>query len=221
MDRQEIDTPALLIDLDVLEKNIKTMADYYSSNKGAALLPHQKGHRLPIIARKQIDAGAVGVSMTSLGLAEYFVQCGIDRILITAEIYGKNKIRRLCHLSKNANITASVDNIENARQISDEARANDAKVDVAVELYAGTRSCGVDLANTKAFVKEITQFEGINFKGLWYHGKEARIKSFDERRRDHFETLEKIATLKDEIEDSGITVEMLSAGHTCTWNITP
>ena len=92
MDKEEIDTPALLIDLDALEKNIKTMADYYRGKKGAALLPHQKGHRLPIIAKKQIDAGAKGVSMTSFGLAEYYVNCGITKILITSEIYGRNKI---------------------------------------------------------------------------------------------------------------------------------
>jgi D-serine deaminase-like pyridoxal phosphate-dependent protein len=56
-DKEEIDTPALLIDLGVLDKNIRTMADYYRGKKGAALRPHQKGHRLAAIARKQIDGG--------------------------------------------------------------------------------------------------------------------------------------------------------------------
>jgi 3-hydroxy-D-aspartate aldolase len=221
MEKQEIDTPALLIDLDALERNIRTMSDYYRAKRGAALIPHQKGHRLPIIAKQQIDAGARGVSMTSLGLAEYYVQCGIDRILITAVICGRNKVRRLCNLSKQASITASVDDVENVRQISDQALANGTKIDVAVELYAGKMSCGVEFDKTKSFVKEIARFRGVNFKGLWYHGKESAIKTFAERRRLHFETLDRIARLKDEIEDTGIAVEMLSAGHTCTWNITP
>ena len=86
MDKEEIDTPALLIDLDALEKNLRTMGDYYRRKKGSALRPHQKGHRLPIIAKKQLKAGAKGISMTSLGLAEYYVNCGIDDILITSEI---------------------------------------------------------------------------------------------------------------------------------------
>ena len=58
MDKEEIDTPALLIDLDLLDKNIGIMADYYGRKKGAALRPHQKGHRSPMIARRQIEAGA-------------------------------------------------------------------------------------------------------------------------------------------------------------------
>lgn len=83
MAKEEIVTPALLIDLDVLDRNIRTMADYYRGKKGASLRPHQKGHRLPAIARKQIDAGANGVSMTSFALAEYYASQGVRNILIT------------------------------------------------------------------------------------------------------------------------------------------
>jgi len=223
MDKEEIDTPALLIDLDVLEKNLKTMADYYRGKKGAALLPHQKGHRLPIIAKKQLDLGAKGVSMTSLSLAEYYVNCGItDNILITSEIYGANKIRRLCSLSKHADVTVGVDNILNVKQLSEMALANNTRINVAVELYMGVESCGVEIAEAKSFVKEITKYRGVNFRGLWWHqGSLAEIRSWKERRKAHFETLDKIAELKDEIEDAGIDVEMLSGGYTCTWNMTP
>lgn len=222
MDKEEIDTPALLIDLDVLEKNIKTMADYYRGKKGAALLPHQKGHRLPIIAKKQLDAGARGVSMTSLGLAEHYVNCGITDILITNEVYGRNKIRRLCNLSKYADITVGVDNVKNVRQLSDVALANSTIINVAVELYMGKRSCGVEIGEVKSFVKDIVKFKGVSFKGLWWHqGALGGIKNWKERRKAHFETLDKVAVLKDEIKDIGINVEMLSGGFTCTWNITP
>ena len=222
MNKEDIDTPALLIDLDALEKNIKTMADYYRSKKGAALLPHQKGHRLPIIARKQLASGAVGVSMTSLGLAEYYVNCGITDILITSEVAGVNKIKRLVSLSKHANITVGVDNLENAKQISEIAIANHTKVNVAVELYMGRVSCGVEIEEAKRFVKDLVKFRGINFKGFWWHqGTLSAIKSWEERKRRHFETLDRVAALKDEVEDAGINVEMLSGGYTCTWNITP
>ncbi len=222
MDKEGIDTPALLIDLDALERNIKTMADYYRGKRGAALRPHQKGHRLPIIARKQLDAGAKGVSMTSFGLAEYYVDCGIADILITSEVYGRNKIRRLCSLSKHADVTVGVDNIENARQLSEKALANNTKINVAAELYMGATSCGVEIGETKSFVKEIVKFRGLNFRGLWWHqGALGSIRSWEERRKAHFETLDKVATLKNEIEDAGINVEMLSGGFTCTWNITP
>jgi len=222
MNKEEICTPALLIDLDVLDKNIKTVGDYYRGKKGAALRPHQKGHRLPIIARKQIEAGAKGVSMTSLGLAEFYVNSGIDDILVTSEIYGKNKIASLCGLSKHSNITVGVDNLENVRQLSNAALANNARINVAAELYMGRGSCGVKIEEVKSFVKEIQNFRSVNFKGLWWHdGHLASIKKFEERRKAHFETLDKVAMLKDQITDAGIDVDMISGGYTCTWNITP
>jgi len=222
MDKEEIDTPALLIDLDVLEKNIKTMADYYRGKKGAALRPHQKGHRLPIIAKKQIVVGAKGVSMTSLGLAEYYVNCGVTDVLITSEIYGRNKIRRLCSLSKHADVTVGVDNVENVRQLAEAALANRTKINVAIELYMGMGSCGVEIEEVKSFAKEILKSKGVNFKGLWWHqGALGGIRSWKERKMAHFETLGEVAILKDELEDVGIGVEMLSGGYTCTWNITP
>ena len=222
MEKEEIDTPALLIDLDVLEKNLRIMADYYHGKKGAVLLPHQKGHRLPIIAKKQLDLGAKGVSMTSFSLAEYYVNCGISNILITSEIYGENKIRRLCSLSKHADVTVGVDNILNVRQLSEMALANNTRINVAVELYMGPSSCGVEIEEAKSFVKEITKYRGVNFKGLWWHqGSLSKIRDWEERKKAHFETLDKVAELKDEIEDAGINVEMLSGGYTCTWNMTP
>jgi len=222
MDKEEIDTPALLIDLELLEKNVKTMAEYYRGKKGTTLRPHQKGHRLPIIAKKQIGAGAKGVSMTSFGLAEYYVNCGISDILITCEIYGGNKIKRLCSISKHADVTVGVDNIENVRQLSTAALGSDTKINVAVELYMGASSCGVKIEEAKSFVKELIKFKGVNFKGFWWHqGSLADIINWQERKKAHFETLNKIALLKDELDDEDISVEMLSGGFTCTWNITP
>ena len=166
MSKEEIDTPALLISLEVLEENINTVANYYRQKKGAALLPHQKGHRLPIIGKKQINAGAIGVSMTSFGLAEYYVNCGFTNILITSEVYGRNKLRRLCNMSKQTEVTVGVDNMENIKQLSEIARLNSTKINVAVELYMGTGSCGVKIEETKAFVREIMKFNGVDFKGF-------------------------------------------------------
>lgn len=218
---EELDTPALLINLDALEKNIMTIAEYYRK-KNAVLLPHQKGHRLPIVARKQIDAGAVGVSMTSLGLAEYYVHSGIKDIFITSEICGDNKIRRLCSLSRHANIIVSVDSIENAKHLSEMAIENGTKINVCVELMTSEIGAGVEFSKAKSFVRELVKFQGLNFLGLWEHqGELGEIKSWNLRKEEHFRTLDKITQLKCEIEDSGIDVKMVSSGFTCTWNITP
>jgi len=221
MRKEELPTPALLIDLDLLEKNIRTMSEYYRGRKNAGVIPHQKGHRLPIIARKQLEEGAKGVSMTSLGLAEYYVQSGIDNILITSEICGRAKIAKLCGLSKQANIVTGVDSLENIRQLSEAALENHTVIKVAPEMYDGTGSCGVKASKMKDFVKELNNHRGIEFEGFWHHGQESNIVKFSERRSAHFKTLDEMARLKDEMEDSGIEVRLLSAGYTCTWNITP
>ncbi|GAG23550.1 unnamed protein product, partial [marine sediment metagenome] len=115
-----------------------------------------------------------------------------------------------------------VDNIENVRQLSEAALADSTKINVAVELYMDTESCGLEIVDAKSFVKEMVKFKGVNFKGLWWHqGTLAGIRSWKERRKAHFEVLDKVAILKDELQDVGIDVEMLSGGYTCTWNITP
>ena len=222
MNKHEIDTPACLIDLDVLEKNIRTMSEYYQMTKSASLRPHQKGHRLPIIARKQLKRGAVGVSMTSLGLAEYYVQSGIGNILLTTEVYGAHKIRRLCDLSKQADITVGVDDIRNAEQLSEQALRNGTRMKIGVELYMGAGSCGVEIEKAESFVKQVFKLQGVVFNGIWWHqGSLGSIRDWDERKREHFKTLDRVTELKDNIEDAGIDVPMVSGGFTCTWNITP
>jgi len=224
IEKEEIDTPALLIDIDLLEKNIKTVADFYRGKKGSALRPHQKGHRSPMIAKKQIDAGAKGVAITSFELAELYINFGIKDILVTSEIYGKNKITRLCNYSKHGNITVGVDNIKNVKQLSNMALSQNTKINVALELYMGLGSAGLKKWEKKAlpFVKETVNYKGINFKGIWWHqGSLGSIFNWDERKKSHFETLDKVAVLVDEITDKGIEVEILSGGHTCTWNMTP
>jgi D-serine deaminase-like pyridoxal phosphate-dependent protein len=169
-----------------------------------------------------LNLGAKGVSMTSLSLAEYYVTCGIPNILLTCEIYGKNKIERLCSLSKYADVTVGVDNILNVKQLSEISLANNTRINVAVELYMGPTSCGVEMKEAKSFVKNIMKYRGVNFRGLWWHqGTLSQMRSWEERRKAHFYTLDKVAELKDEIEDVGINVEMLSGGYTCTWNMTP
>jgi D-serine deaminase-like pyridoxal phosphate-dependent protein len=219
---EEIPTPALLINLEAMDKNLGIMAKYYESKPFASLLPHQKGHRLPIIARKQISAGAKGVSITSLGLAEYYTNCGIKDILITNKIYGDNKIKRVCQLSKEASIILSVDNVRNIKHISEIALSKNTRIDIAAEIYMGTGSSGIEIDKADSLTRNIVKYKGVNFRGFWWHQNSlASIKNFEDRKNRHFNTLNKVATLKDEIEDAGINVEMLSGGYTCTWNITP
>ncbi|MFP3950547.1 MAG: alanine racemase [Candidatus Bathyarchaeia archaeon] len=162
--------------------------------------------------------------MTSLGLAELYINFGIEDILLTSEIYGANKIRRLCNYSKHGEITVGVDNIDNVRQISNIARANNTKVNVALELYMGQGSAGVKNWEEEALplAKIIDDYSGVDLRGVWWHeGSLSRITDWQERKEAHFKTLDNVATLVSEMEDAGINVDLVSGGFTCTWNITP
>jgi len=142
-------------------------------------------------------------------------------MLITSEIYGKSKVDRLCGLAKQANIIVSVDDFKNVRQLSQAALDKHTLIKVAGELYGGRSSCGVQFSQMKDFVKNLRDYRGVQFEGLWHHGQESNIVKFSDRKAAHFKTLDEMARVKDEIEDAGTEVPFLSAGYTCTWNITP
>jgi len=89
--KTEIDTPALLLYMDAAERNIAKMADFFS-DKPCKLRPHIKTHKLPLIAHKQIDAGAIGITCAKLGEAKVFLESGIKNVLIANEIVGEKKI---------------------------------------------------------------------------------------------------------------------------------
>ena len=118
----EVDTPALVIDADAMERNIARMAEFFAGSR-AKLRPHAKTHKSPIIANKQIKAGAVGATCAKLGEAEALAAGGVNDVLIANQIVGAHKIGRLVRLGRQIDMAAAVDNIDNARQISDAAVA--------------------------------------------------------------------------------------------------
>src|SRR5512136_1100365 len=118
--KTEIDTPALLLDMGVVERNIKRMADFFS-DKPCQLRPHIKTHKLPLIAHKQIEAGAIGITCAKLGEAKIFLESGIKNVLIANEVVGNIKIQRLVNLSSYGDLIVCVDHHENARDISEAA----------------------------------------------------------------------------------------------------
>jgi len=224
--KQDLDTPALLIDIDLLEANIKTMADYFRTAK-AKLRPHVKTHKIPTIAHMQIAAGAIGVTCQKLGEAEVFAQAGIKGILVSNQIAGEEKIRRFIELSRWADVTVGIDNLEVARQISDAAVAAKVTAKVAVEVWMGR--CGVEPGEPALdFVKKLVQLPGLKFMGLWEHlaGNVASgenivaEKSWAKRKEATVRDLERFLETKHMIEKSGIPVEIFSGGYTATYDIT-
>ena len=126
----ELETPALVIDMDVAESNIERLQQWGRDNN-MDIRPHSKTPKTPLFARKQIEAGAIGVCCAKVGEAEVLVDSGVDDILITSEIVGASKIARLAAIAGRAKITVVLDDEANARDISDAAQAAGSRVGVA------------------------------------------------------------------------------------------
>ncbi len=138
----DIDTPALVVDLDAFERNLDLMANA-ARGAGIALRPHAKAHKCPDIAHLQIERGAVGICCQKVDEAEAFVAAGIRDVLVTNEIVGAAKLARLAALARDATIGVLVDDAANVRHLGAAARAAGATLDVLVEIDVGMHRCGV------------------------------------------------------------------------------
>jgi 3-hydroxy-D-aspartate aldolase len=176
---EEVDTPALILDLDAFEKNLSIMK---SSLKGKAVRvrPHAKTHKCPEIARRQIADGAVGVCCQKVSEAEALVEGGIADVLVSNEVVGAPKIARLAELSRHARLGVCVDNAQNLAQIA----ATGAKLDVYVELEVGMERCGVPPGEAAvALIQNVVQSPNLRFAGLHaYHGRAQHYRTMEERR---------------------------------------
>ena len=216
---EQIDTPAMIVDLDIAEANIRDMQKIVSSG-GAAMRPHTKTTKSAYWALKQIEAGAIGVCCAKVGEAEVMVEGGVYDIFITSEIVSASKIARLAALARNANIKVVVDNASNAREISNAAVAAESRVGILIDVNLRLNRCGVEPGDpTTTLAKIVDDLPGLRFDGL--NGYEGHIFGFgDERIPEAHKALEKLQFAVAEVESAGLHVSTVSAGGTSTHDIT-
>ena len=220
--KEQIETPALLIDLDIFEQNIRIMADYMKDKK-AKLRPHYKTYKCPIISHKQINAGAKGVTCATLGEAETLVLAGINDVLIANQVVDPIKIYRLATLSHgDAKIAVAVDNMENIADLSAAASKVGSTIYALVEIDVGAHRCGVNTPEEALkLAKEIVRAEGLAFEGLQaYAGQLSHNPDIKERRLGVKKKGIKVERIKTVLEQNGISVNQISGGGTGTYNIT-
>lgn len=213
----ELDTPALLLDMDVVESNVKKMAAN-CREWGVSLRPHGKTHKSPEIARLQIEAGAVGICCAKLGEAEVQVDGGIDHILITSEIIGAAKVRRLIALAERTHVMTVVDDLLGAQALSAAAVAARITLDTLVDVNVGMGRTGI-LAGPAAceLALAVASLPGLRFAGLQgYEGNLQFLNPAAERGREVAASMERLLDTKKRIEDAGIPVERISTGGTGT-----
>ena len=216
----DIDTPALVVDLDAFERNLDLMANAAHS-AGVALRPHAKAHKCPDIADLQIERGAVGICCQKVDEAEAFVTAGVRDVLVTNEIVGAAKLARLAALAKDATIGVLVDDAANVRHLGAAVRAAGSTLDVLVEIDVGMKRCGVAPgAPAVALAESVARTPGLHFRGLHaYHGSAQHLRAPAERR----EAIANVARLAREtkaaIEAAGIACPVVTGAGTGTWQL--
>jgi 3-hydroxy-D-aspartate aldolase len=221
--RSRLQTPALVIDLDIVERNIARMAEHARVHN-IALRPHAKTHKSAEIARRQIAAGALGVCAAKLGEAEALADAGVDSLLITSPVVTEPGIARLMVLNaKVRELMATCDNPDVARRLSAAATASGRTLKLLVDIDPGMSRTGIALGD-KAFalVELAANSPGLEFAGLQcYAGNLQHLESPGERRDRSLSILRELGEFRDALAKRGIASRIVSGGGTGTFDIDP
>ena len=221
MKYQDLDTPSLLVDLDVLTSNLNTMAAFISQGT-STLRPHAKTHKCPIIAQMQLDGGALGICCQKLGEAEVMCAHGIDDVLITNQIVGPIKIARLVGLARTADVKPAVDTASNVTALGEAAQAAGIELGVVIEVDVGMNRCGVAPGDaTVDLASFIDRTPGVMLRGLMgYEGHCVGLRNYEQRLANTREANTLLLDSAEAVEAAGIPVGIISAGGTGTHMIT-
>ena len=216
---EELDTPALIVDLDKAEENIRTLQAFADTNN-VSVRPHVKTHKSPYWALKQIDAGAIGVCTAKVGEAEAMVDGGIGDILIANEVVGQRKITRLVALAKQASITVVVDDATNVDELSQASETNATEIDVLVDVNIRLNRCGVEPGPSIDLAKRVDKSPGLVFKGLMGYEGHIPPEADKDAPSEAIEALKKFSDAISSLEGAGLKAEVVSAGGTSTYAFT-
>jgi D-threonine aldolase len=210
---EEVDTPALILDLDAFEKNLDTLAKSVAGR--VRVRPHAKTHKCPEVGKRQLALGAVGMCCQKVSEAEAMVEGGIGDVLVSNEVVGARKIERLAALSRRAKIGVCVDHAENVRDIA----ATGARLDVYIEIDVGMRRCGVAPGEPAvALAQEILKHKNLRFAGLQaYHGRAQHIRSLEERHAVIELAAQHVAHTKKLLEKSAIQCPIVTGAGSGTF----
>ena len=218
---EELDTPALVVDLDVMGRNIETLHSFFRRS-AAKVRPHVSCHQCPNIARLQLAGGGTvgGIAVTTVGEAEVFSNAGFNDILVANEVVTRPKIRRLCALARLNRIAVAVDNPSNVSVLSEIAKDTNVTLQVLVDIDAGLGRCGVvPGAEAVELARMVAHSPNLQFKGLMaYEGPllygDKDTLEFQTRRR-----LQPVLDTLELMEREGLSVSTVSVGGTHNYDI--
>ena len=219
--RTELNTPVLVVDLDALDRNIARMAAFAAAH-GVALRPHAKTHKSVDIARRQIEAGALGQCCAKLGEAEALADGGVDSLHITSPVVSRPAVARLAALNARlSSLTVVVDHPQNARDLAAAVGARGGRLGVIIDVDPGIHRTGVASPGAAVALAEVIADQpALSFRGVqFYCGAEQHIEAYEARR---VAVLTKAARLRDvlaALRGAGFDPEIVTGGGTGTHRI--
>ena len=210
---EELDTPALVVDLDLMERNIQTYQGYFA-NTPVTVRPVVTSHLCPQVARRQLAApGSRGVATTTVGEAEVFAVAGFEDILLANQVVTVSKIRRLCALASQTAVSVAVDNSDNVAKLSQAAASSGVELSVLVEIEAGMGRCGVSAdAEAVALARVVSDAQGLRFRGIMATVPGPTGDDPETHARQTRQNLQVAIHVKDLMESAGLSVPEVSVG---------
>ncbi|HEX3672781.1 MAG TPA: DSD1 family PLP-dependent enzyme [Rhizomicrobium sp.] len=221
--RAKMQTPALVVDLDALERNIAAMAAHAKAS-GIALRPHAKTHKCAEIARRQIAAGALGICCAKLGEAEALADAGIGSILITSPVVTERGIARLIALNARIpELMAVCDNASVASKLADAAAGSGKRLKLLIDIDPGMSRTGIVPGDKAvALVKQVAESNALEYGGLQcYAGNVQHMESPGERREKSLAAMKELGNLRDRLAAQDLAPKIVSGGGTGTFDIDP
>jgi D-serine deaminase-like pyridoxal phosphate-dependent protein len=214
----EVDTPALLLDLDAFERNLDALNRSLSGTQ-VRVRPHAKSHKCPQIALAQIARGAVGVCCQKVSEAEALVRGGVGDILVSNEVVGAPKLARLAELARRARVGVCVDNPGSLDGLLQAASRAGARLDVYVEVDVGSGRCGVAPGEPALrLAQAVARASSVRFGGLHaYHGAAQHRRALEERRSAIREAVGKVKATVELLKANGIEVPVVTGAGTGTY----
>jgi D-serine deaminase-like pyridoxal phosphate-dependent protein len=211
----EIDTPALVVDLDILGRNLGRVAEYTHAH-GLRLRPHTKTHKSTRIGRRQLESGAVGLTVAKVSEAEVMLGAEPADLLVAFPIVGRAKLDRLMGIARRTRVTVALDSEVAARELSEAARAAQVEIGVLAEVDVGLGRVGVSPGEPLLeLARAIQKLPGVVFDGITFYP--GQVKDLDEQGR---AALAQVGVLVRDMltafQRAGIPVRIVSGGSTPT-----
>jgi 3-hydroxy-D-aspartate aldolase len=216
---EDVSTPALIVDLDAFERNVRKMGEFARA-MGVRHRAHAKTHKSVDIARVQIDlGGACGICCQKVSEAEAMVAGGIDDVLVSNQVIDPGKIDRLARLATKARILVCVDDLGNVDDLSAAAVRHDATLECLVEIDVGAGRCGVQWGQpTVDLAKKIERAPALKFSGLQaYHGAAQHVRVFDERKAKIEAAIRQVSDTVAMLEAAGLACDIVGGAGTGTY----